>query len=130
MALLLGGSLPLHVGAAPQILLAYELHEFWEEYVVRRNLSAMTARSMTTKEALFASLERIRSDGHAISDRDVVEGIATVGAPIFAHQGELCAASSMGGAGPTILGEHRAKSIRAVVEGAKKISRTLGHSHE
>jgi DNA-binding IclR family transcriptional regulator len=35
MALRLGGSLPLHVGAAPRVLLASEPRELWEEYLAR-----------------------------------------------------------------------------------------------
>jgi DNA-binding IclR family transcriptional regulator len=43
MALLLGGSLPLHVGAAPCALLAFEPRGFWEHYVSRGPLEAFTA---------------------------------------------------------------------------------------
>lgn len=127
MALRLGGSLPLHLGAAPRVLLAYEPEELWEEYVSRSDLAPMTPLTLTTRDELFASLERIRADGYAVSEGDVVQGIASVGAPIFSRGGRPCAALSMGGAEPTILGEHRTESIRSVVAGATEISRTLGY---
>ncbi len=43
MALRLGGSLPLHVGAAPRALLAYEPRGFWDEYLARGPLAALHA---------------------------------------------------------------------------------------
>lgn len=127
MVLRLGGSLPLHLGAAPRVLLAFEPEELWEQYVVETELRSMTPLSITTQNELFASLDASRRDGYAISDADVVPGIATIGAPIYTHRGTLCAALSMGGAQQTILGDNRDESIRNVVEGAATISRALGH---
>ena len=41
MALRLGGSLPLHVGAALRVLLASEPRELWEEYLAARSSSLL-----------------------------------------------------------------------------------------
>lgn len=126
MALRLGGSLPLHVGAAPRALLAFEPREFWEAYVSRGPLTAPTPHTPTGREQLVAALETIRRVGYAVSDEDVVLGMAAVGAPIFDYRRRIRAALSMSGPRPTILGENADASRDLVTEGALEISRALG----
>ena len=129
MALRLGGSLPLHVGAAPRALLAAEPRDFWEAYLNREGgLAAWTQRTPTTKEALFAALEEVRETGVAISDEDVVLGMAAVGATIRNHRGDICAAVSMSGPRPTILGDRRAESLQVIASAAAEISTALGYA--
>src|SRR5579862_7015338 len=57
LALRLGGSLPLHAGAGPRALLAWEPRVFWEEYVRTAPLTAVTDKTPATREALFDELE-------------------------------------------------------------------------
>ena len=129
MALRLGGSLPLHVGAAPRALLAEAPREQWEAYVNREDgLPAWTENTPTTKRALFAALEETRERGVAISDEDVVLGMAAVGAVIRDHRGDVCAALSMSGPRPTILGEREHDTVELILEAAEDVSRALGYA--
>ena len=115
MALRLGGSLPLHVGAAPRVLLAFEPREFWEEYVrADGGLEPFTRRTPVPKTALFRALEEVRDRWLSISDEDVVVGMAAVGAPIFDHRGRVCAALSMSGPRPAILGDTQATTVALI----------------
>ncbi len=128
MALQLGGSLPLHVGAAPRVLLAAEPREQWEAYLAREGgLVAWTKTTPTGKRTLLAALEDVRERGVAISDEDVVLGMAAVGAPIYDHRGKVCAALSMSGPRPSILGEREADSVELIASAAAEISRALGY---
>lgn len=126
MALQLGGSLPLHVGAAPRVLLAHEPRGFWEEYFAQGPLTAFTPNTLTSPKRLVRALERVRASGCARSDEDVVLGIAAVGAPIFDHHGAIRAALSMSGPCPTILGENAEASEELITDGAREVSRALG----
>ena len=129
MALRLGGSLPLHVGAASRALLAAEPREFWGTYLSREGgLAAWTEHTPTTKEALFAALEEVRETGVAISDEDVVLGMAAVGATVRNHRGDVCAAVSMSGPRPTILGDRTAESLQVIASAAAEISTALGYA--
>lgn len=130
MGLRLGGSLPLHVGAAPRALLAYEPREFWEEYLARGALEAFTPQTPTSRDDLFRALEEVRSTGCSVSDEDVVIGMAAVGAPVFDYRGELRAALSMSGPRPTILGESFEASCEQITSGALDISRALGFAED
>lgn len=130
MALRLGGSLPLHVGAAPRALLACEPREFWEEYLAGGALEPFTPHTPTSRDDLFAALEEVRATGCSVSDEDVVVGIAAVGAPVFDYRGEVRAALSMSGPRPTILGESFEASRELITSGALEISRALGFAED
>ncbi len=128
LALRLGGSLPLHVGAAPKALLAFESREQWQDYVAAGKLEAFTPATPVAAAALFADLTEIRNRGYSVSDEDVTEGIAALGAPIFDHRGAVCAALSISGVRSAILGDDAADLRESIVEGARDISRTLGYT--
>jgi len=127
MVLQLGGALPLHLGAAPRALLASEAPEELDAYL-SRPLGAFTLWSPITSDELLDELERVRTDGYAISDEDVILGFASVGAPVRDHTGAAVAAISVGGPKPSVLGDHAARTIDLVRRAAAQASRELGHS--
>jgi DNA-binding IclR family transcriptional regulator len=128
MALQLGGSLPLHLGAGPRVLLAFQPREYWDQYFDEVKLEARTPRTPVTKAGMVALLEEARHQRYAISDEDVTVGITSVGAPIFDHRGEIHAALSIGGLRSAILGTGGGeRSVQLVTEGAAEISRRMGY---
>jgi DNA-binding IclR family transcriptional regulator len=126
LALRLGGSLPLHAGAGPRALLAWEPREEWDEFVRSVDLVAFTDKTPTTRAALFRELEETLARGYALSDEDVTPGIASLGAPIFDHTGRVRAALSIGGLKSLVLGEDRELIVDLLVDGAREISSALG----
>jgi IclR family transcriptional regulator, KDG regulon repressor len=72
------------------------------------------------------NLEAVRASGLAVSNQDVVLGMAAVGAPVFDHDGRVCAAVSISGPVATILDERRERSCSLVATAARKISQSLG----
>jgi DNA-binding IclR family transcriptional regulator len=91
LAISLGGTLPLHVGAAPRTLLAYEPRSLWDDYFAVTTIEQWTERSPVDEAGVRARLEEILASGVAFSDEDVVIGVATVAAPIFDHRGKIVA---------------------------------------
>jgi DNA-binding IclR family transcriptional regulator len=126
LALRLGGSLPLHVGAGPRALLAWEPESEWERYIAE-GLDEAAGGVPVTREALFDELAQTRARGYAVSDEDVTPGIASLGAPILDYTGGVRAALSIGGMKSLVLGSEREEFVRLLVDGARDISRTLGH---
>jgi DNA-binding IclR family transcriptional regulator len=126
LALRLGGSLPLHVGAGPRALLAWEPREVWDEYVESGRLSTGTDRTPATRAALVRELEATLAQGYAVSDEDVTPGIASLGAPIFDYTGAVRAALSIGGLKTHVLGADREAFVELLVQGAREISTVLG----
>lgn len=92
LAVKLGGVLPLHVGASPRTLLAFEPDAFWDEYFAAVPVEPWTPNSPANEAEVRELLHDIRRTGVAVSDEDVVAGVATVGAPIFDHRGAVRAA--------------------------------------
>ncbi|ABG94798.1 MULTISPECIES: IclR family transcriptional regulator [Rhodococcus] len=122
----LGRSLPLHVGAAPRALLAFEDRAAWDEYAsaaLSEDLLHMGSRS-----TLYAELDEIRSLGFALSDNTVTPGIAAVGAPIFDHRGDVAASLSVSGLRDGVLAQpaHGRSVTDLVLWGAAELSRYLG----
>lgn len=126
MALLLGGSLPLHIGAAPRALLAFETPEFIEHYLEHATLSQLTPLTPASADEVRTLLEETRQLGYVVSCEDVVPGMAAVGAPIFDHAGAIHAAISMSGPRPMILGDNANTSFGLIAEAGRTISRGLG----
>jgi DNA-binding IclR family transcriptional regulator len=124
----LGRSLPLHVGAAPRALLAFEDREGWEEYASIASLTEDLGHDIS-RSALFAELEEIRTAGFVVSDNTVTPGIAAVGAPIFDNRGEVAASLSVSGLREGVLAA-RAKDAPSVTDlvrdGARELSSYLG----
>ncbi|MFF9647380.1 IclR family transcriptional regulator [Kitasatospora aureofaciens] len=128
LALRVGGSLPLHAGAAPRVLLANAGRESWHEYIKAAdgNLKAFTPSTPVTAEDLIPELENTLRTGVAVSDGDVTVGIAALGVAITDYRGEVRAALSISGVRPSILGPGQ-KAIRdSLITAGREISRSLG----
>jgi DNA-binding IclR family transcriptional regulator len=131
LALRLGGSLPLHAGAAPRVLLAWEPRSEWDAFFERAQpLERYTERTPTTREALVSELEHVVEQGYAVSDEDVTSGIASLGAPVFDYTGRIRGAISIGGMRQLLLEEMRDEAVTLLVEGAREVSAALGHGAE
>jgi DNA-binding IclR family transcriptional regulator len=123
----LGESLPLHMGAAPRALLAFESRAAWEEYASAAAHDERWRRAPSRSE-LYADLESIQALGHVRSDGDVTGGIAAIGAPIFDHRGDVVASLSVSGLREGVLDESRHPSVtERVLDGARILSAHLGH---
>jgi DNA-binding IclR family transcriptional regulator len=126
LSLLLGGFISLHLGAAPRALLAFSDRAFWQTYADQQELESPTELPPLKPAQLFELLEAERGQGYTISDGDVSSGIASIGAPVYNHLGQVEAAISVSGIRQDVLGDTREEIIRLVTEGASEISAALG----
>jgi DNA-binding IclR family transcriptional regulator len=121
-----GESLPLHTGAAPRTLLAFAGDSMIDEYLEDARLEATTDRSPTTPRHVRSLLAEVRARDYAVSDQDLVLGVASIAAPIRDHTGAVVAAISYSDIAKTLLGENRQRSIDMIVEAARAASLRLG----
>lgn len=95
----IGGTLPLHAGAGPRVLLAFSGQDVlarWKQSVLARGQAEeFTAKTPTTEREIDILVSRIRSTGVSISSEDNTYGVAAVGAPIFAGTDRCVAAVSI-----------------------------------
>lgn len=105
MAVEIGGALPLHVGAAPLVLLAFMPEREIDAYLSSpTGLSSGFPNAIDVPDLVRDRLAGVREQGYAVSDEDVVPGIASIGAPVYDAAGSVVAALSVGGAKASIIG--------------------------
>jgi DNA-binding IclR family transcriptional regulator len=96
-----------------------------EAYLATTRLEPVTERTITSAEALRAELERVREQGHALSEGEHRPGVRSVAAPVFAYTGEAQAAVCARHYRPPAEPPPSAL-ICDVVDIAERISHTLG----
>lgn len=125
LALQLGGTLPLYLGAAPRCLLA-SLSDEQIATLCAQPLETMTTRSPKSYEEVRALIEEVRRSGYAISREDVTVGVNAVGAPIYDSAGRTIAALSLSGIVQRIGGEREPEIIELVVQASREMSKSMG----
>ena len=86
-----------------------------------------TAQTITSRSKFLAELDRIRERGYSTDDLENEEGIRCVGAPIFDHQGLVCAAISVAGPEGRVTREVFPSLGARVRESALSISGRIGY---
>ena len=126
--LTLGNALPLHVGAAPRALLAFENQRAWEDYATILAQSPESNFGVRARSTFFNELREIQHTGYVISDDELTPGIAAIGVPIFDHTGHVAASISVSGLRESILGTAASDTsvISLALEGAQDLSSYLG----
>ncbi len=127
LALQLGGSLPLHAGAASRTILAHRGEAEWDAYVERNApLRRFTPSTPVERDDLRRVLAATRAGGLSISDQDVTVGVAALGVPIVDYRGRVRGALSISGVRDSILGPDSAVWRSELVEAGREISRAFG----
>jgi DNA-binding IclR family transcriptional regulator len=124
MELGVGGSQPLHLGAGPRVLLAFNESEYLPS-LLATGLEARTKSSIVDADELRKDLEGIRRRGYSISDSDATDGVAALGAPVFDSAGRAVAALSVGGVTSALL-PPRPEHVSALLDACSRISSRLG----
>lgn len=128
LALTVGGSLPLHAGAAPRALLALMPEEEVSRLLAQHPPERFTERTLVSEEEILEDLRITRERGYVISDEDVTPGVAAIGMPVFGHlASEPVAAISIAGLVPQVLGDGFDALLGQLRDAAAEISRELGH---
>jgi IclR family transcriptional regulator, pca regulon regulatory protein len=87
-----GARVPAHCSAMGKVLLANLPEPEREEVIAGLELTRRGPNSITSKRALRAELEQVRSEGMAIGDEELAPGVRTLAAPVLGHGGEVVAA--------------------------------------
>ena len=120
-----GGSQPLHLGAAPRALLAFDQDRLLPP-LLRDGLIQRTEHSLVDPADLLRDLAETRRRGYSISDEDVTAGIGAIGAPILDADGLAVAALSYGGLRQQVL-PPRPTHVACLLQACQEISTRLGY---
>ena len=88
----IGGRVAAHATSLGQVLLAGLVPAELDAYFAESKLERFTKRTVTEEKALRHKLDRIRSDGYALTNSEQLEGLFAVGVPVHNHRGDVVAA--------------------------------------
>jgi DNA-binding IclR family transcriptional regulator len=120
-----GGTLPLHLGAGPRLLLASLPDEQVESYLAGP-LQHRTSPTQATADELREYVRRIRDDGYSVSQDDVELGVKALSVAIRDHTGGVVAALSISGLTAHLPDSEQAQQLGLLHVAAQAASRALG----
>lgn len=121
----IGGTLPLHLGAGPRLLLSALQDDRVESYLAGP-LQRRTSPTQPTADQLRDEVRRIRVDGHATSRDDVEMGVKALSVPVRDHTGAMVAALSLSGLTAHLPESEQDHQLGLLHAAADDASRALG----
>ena len=122
-----GMRLPAHCTGVGKVLMAYLSPEERAELINGKGLSRFTKNTLTDVKTLEDELTRIRMQGFAIDNEEIMDGLRCVAAPIRDQTGKVISAISLSGPVSRMEGEWFENAILSVTKTAKEISFGLGY---
>lgn len=122
-----GMRLPAHCTGVGKVLLAFLPSSEVKKIISTKGLPRFTKNTITDPDVFEAELAKIRIQGYAIDNEEIMDGLRCVAAPIRDHSGKVCAAISISGPVSRLEGERLNLAIRLITETAEEISAKLGY---
>jgi IclR family KDG regulon transcriptional repressor len=91
----LGTRLYAHCSALGKVLLAHEPEENVKRIIKLEGLPRFTANTITDAGELEQALVKVRKQGYATDQEEILSDLCCIGAPIHDHTGQVIAAISM-----------------------------------
>jgi IclR family pca regulon transcriptional regulator len=90
-----GTRFPAYATSMGRVLLSHLPDDELEAYLQRVDLVPLSPRTVTSREALRTALAKVRSQGWALVDQELEEGLRSVAAPIRDRSGATIAAANL-----------------------------------
>jgi DNA-binding IclR family transcriptional regulator len=122
-----GRLMPLYAGAPGKLLLASLPDAELAALLRRLPRRRLTPTTPVSREQLLAAVRKIRREGIAVGVGEVIDGSATIAAPVRDAQGQVVAALSVSGPSFRFTEARRRAAVPALRVAARELSRELGH---
>ena len=109
-----------------KVLLSFQTEDCLEEIlqeIEQQGLIKSASNTVTDLNELRRQLTEIRKTGYAVSVDEFQEGLASIAAPIYSHNGEVIAAVGITGSSKKLCGDQIDIYISNIVKAAKEISK-------
>lgn len=128
MDIKIGGRVPAYCTALGKVLLAYLGEPEIKKLMKSQKFIPRTKKTVTSLEELKRNFQQIQTQGYAIDDEELYEGVRCIAAPIRNYSGKVIAAISI--AGPSVRMNHdKLVQLREpILNTAKEISKKLGYA--
>jgi DNA-binding IclR family transcriptional regulator len=122
----LGQTNPAYASSMGKALLAHLPPAELEAYLATVTFERRTERTILSVEALRLALQRVRTQGYALSEAEHRPGVRSIAAPVFSYEGDAVAAICISHYTP--LDQPVPEPlVSAVVDAARQISYALGY---
>ena len=118
---------PLHATSSGKVLLAHESAAARDRLLGESGLERYTERTLVTRDAVEAELERVRDLGHAVTLGEYADGLNAVAAPIRDHTRAVVAAISVTGPAFRLDEARMALVVPPLQRAAQRVSERLGY---
>lgn len=126
MSVQIGKRSPVYCTAVGKVMLAFN-QELLPGILQHVKLRRLTARTITTTEALQDELRSVAERGYAIDDEEHELGLRCVAAPVRDYMGRVVAAVSISGAAMRLNQERVSQIIPALRKVSEEISARMGY---
>ncbi|MGQ9696181.1 MAG: IclR family transcriptional regulator [Thermodesulfobacteriota bacterium] len=125
-----GQRMPLYAGAGGKVLLAFAEKDLRKKVLKKGHLKKLTPHTINNPKQLLKELEIIREQGYAASFGERDAEVAALAAPIFNHEGKICASLSIAGPISRFSREHNVQHFKILLATAKRLSEMLGYADQ
>lgn len=121
----IGKSLPIHSGASAKLLAAYQDEQRVHQLLIESELDPRTPYTPTDVEEILVEYREIRERGYAVEDQCFSLGVFCLSVPIFARNGKVWCALSLGVHSESVTAERVKMWLQCLRDGAEEISSQL-----
>jgi IclR family pca regulon transcriptional regulator len=95
IALALGSRLPAYPTSMGRVLLAGLNDDDLERYIKNTRFEQLTPNTVTDPDRFRSIIAKVRTDGYALVDQELEQGVRSIGAPIRNRRDEVIAAMNV-----------------------------------
>jgi IclR family acetate operon transcriptional repressor len=122
-----GQPIPLYAGAGGKLLLAFGPEELRRKALRPAHLKRLTSATTTDPKRLEKEFAAIRRQGYASSCGEREPDVAALAAPIYNHEGTVCASLTLAGPRHRFSGEPHNHHLKILLDCARRLSQMLGY---
>lgn len=123
-----GKIMPFHCAASAKVLLAYQSPEEISRLIKQNTIQKYTSKTIVKPEKLIEHFKKIRSQGFAVCDEELEEGIRAISAPIKNINGKIVASITITGLVSRISSNVFNQLVKTVVNASNEISNMIGYN--
>lgn len=125
----IGKRVPIHATASGKAILAKLPEPKVERIVESRGLERLTAHTITDRDELFESLERIGERGYSVNREENIKGLNAVGVPVLGQEDRVIGALSVSGPTKRLKGEWFTDELPELLNGiANELELNITHA--
>lgn len=124
----IGHRAPAYCTAAGKVLLAFQPGDTLDKLISKIDFVPRTVQTITDPTLFREELKRVRQQGYAVQDGELVMGYASISAPVFGHDRAVAGSMSISGLSIEVLNKEKVGFFTAeLIKSAMEVSAKLGY---